>query len=395
MTRKVAICGVAVVLIGGAAMAARAWQPTKASSFANVLKIGVVVADPPATYGAVSRAVRDGLTLAQADLNAEWKDSPHVELVFRDSGGSATGANERLRELKKEGVSLVADVVGPEVLSGCVGTIRQEKILVLSGSNKDPSIANAFGPYFFRTAPTEAGVGGEVARWGHQLGVQVPLVIYTEGDRGEQLKSGFTRSWGVFTRPQLVAVAPGQVKAQGIVDRLSTLGPSDAIVLFTQASDTSEFLRELRSNQPKVPIIAPQSSLDVPELKGSVPELLPLVLMLATEAGATPNRRAAIETAWRKDLGRAPGAPTDVSPEVFAAYDTLQVLARAARETHGDVEATLPRLRVMDYDGCTGRIQFDTDRERCAPPAQRRALTDQGASIPWTPAEPRPSSERK
>jgi ABC-type branched-subunit amino acid transport system substrate-binding protein len=383
MNRKVAISLVLVALAVGAGLGSRAWsQPTaKSPQYSSVIKVGAVLVEPPATLGAVGRAVRDGLALAQTDLNAEWKDSPHVELVFKDSGGSAAGAIEKLAELKKEGISLIADVVGTDLLAGALGKIRDERVLVVSGSANDPKLATAKGaPYVFLAAPTENGLGNELGHFARELGIKKPVLAVTEGERGAHLRNGFLRFWAPFGRPSVVEIASGQAQAQKVAEKIAALAP-DALVLLTEPRDTRDVFSEIARASLDLRVLAPESTLSALDLKVA-PGILSKTLALAVEDSSPPPRRAAVEAAWKKA-----GGSGEARPELFSAYDALQVLARAARDGQGDPEKTIPRLRVMDYDGCTGRVAFDQEGFRRAPATKRRAFTDQGVSVPYSPFE--------
>lgn len=392
-TRQAVIALVIVGGVGAGIWAALPQHGATGRSYANLIRIGAVLADPPSSDGATSSAVREGFSLAQADLNAEWKDDPHVELVIVDSGGSASGASERLRELKKAGVQLVAEVVGSSTLAGCVAAVRDEKLLVLTATAYDPSLTSGLGQHFFRVTPNEGYLARELVREARLLGCQKPALVCPDGPEGELLANAFQQACVGTGLDRIFRVVPGQVGPQKIVDKLLKTAP-DAVLLLVSSQDAAEVAAGFQAEPSSVRVLGTSRSLDPEALrKAGAAALLgsPRLLFLAMPDQTVLPRRVAVEAAWRHEFGGKPGASQDPRPEVFAAFDALEVLARAARDMNSDVERTSAQLRTRDFDGATGRVCFDENGERRAPPLLRRTFTDKGVSIPFEIDQSKPA----
>jgi branched-chain amino acid transport system substrate-binding protein len=367
--------GLALVVIGALAVAAafllRRHDPR------DVIRIGSVVVDPPGTHGEVGRAVREGLQLAQADLNAEWSGEPSVELTIVDSGGSASGGNEKLNELHKSGIDLVLEVVGREIVTGCAGTLRNNKMLLVSATETGSELGRLLGPNSFRVRAAEGAEGAELARWAREVRVQKPVLVYAPS--GATAADSFAQTFGNVGPALQIAVPEDASHAAEVAERVASTAP-DALCLFVSAKQAADIVRAVREKKIAAATLGTHA-LGEAEFAKAGPDVASGALYVVGSAGTTPPRRAAITERWQKQFGS--GKTPD--PAVFLAYDALQVLARGARAAGSDVERTAARLRTQDYDGTTGRVTFDQNGDRQVEPFARFVLSETGAPTPYSP----------
>lgn len=376
MTRKKAILAIAIVLALGAGAAAYALRPRPQAG--EVLKIGAVLANPPASDGARSESVRQGFALAQKDLEKEWAGAVRLELVYMDSGGSAALAREKLDDLHKQGVDVIAEIVGDDVASGCAAEVRKNKMLVMSAIESAPELGGLLGPTSFRMGGGESAESVELAHWARELRAQRPLVVGTPSTK--RLVNAFAQAFGGLGRDLMLEIAEGGEGAQQVAER-AALRACDVVVLLVDSKTTVACLKALRESAVTAWVLA-SHVLGEPALISSAKDLLKRALFLTPPPAIDSPRRAAVAQAWRSEFGS--GTSKEPDQNVFLAYDALQVLSRAARDATGDVNKTTARLRAFDYDGCTGRVAFDENNNRKTSPSSRFMFTDGGAMIPFS-----------
>jgi branched-chain amino acid transport system substrate-binding protein len=341
------------------------------------LRIGSVIPEPPSSNHELGRAVREGATLAARDLEREWGGALRIELVFADSGGSKSTARAKLDDLRKKGIGLFLDVVDEEALRECSGIVREHKLCVVSATSRDPTMSGALGSWMLRVPPQEdGGSAHELGAWARELGVAHPVTLHGDDEHGASQKRGLMQALAM--NPRAFPVADGQLLAQGVIDKALETKP-DAVFLLLKPRDAAAALKELRKRAPEAKVFGAEG-LASPELAKLAGPDAAGVLFVEPEQSGPPPRRTAVEEAWRKEFGAA----KDPSPYLFYAYDALQVLARAAKEANGDPSKTVDQLRVIDYDGTSGRVAFDSNGDRRPPSFRRRTYTSEGVSIPFT-----------
>lgn len=366
---KVAIVTGAVVAIGFVVFGVRRAHAPK-------IRLGAVIADPPSSLGEVSRAVREGATLAALDLNTEWDGAAEVELVFVDSGGSASSATERLDELHKKGVDFLFDIVGQNVLTGCGGQLRNDKMLLVAATEAGPQWSSLLGPNSFRIRRLETGEGPALASWARQLRCQHPAIVCSPSQAAEA--DAFMKEFRDIGPGRRVDVPEGDVPAAQVVERVASIAP-DSVVLLVAAPQGAALVRALRHGGLKVPLLGSSALADPSFGKLAGADATGVLYVVAQPEPSTP-RHAAIAERWARQFSHD---ATDAPPGVFSAYDAVQVLGRAVKAAGGPaVERVAARLRTQDYEGTTGYIVFDSNGDRRSGPVARFVVGESGQGVP-------------
>ncbi len=333
------------------------------------------------TQTADERAARQGLRLAQQELNESWRaDDWGVELLEHDPGGALNSARDQLGRWRADGVTLLVEAIGSEQVLGCARELREDPpFTVLCAGCQRPGIGYTIGDGFFRVVPTAGVEGRELAEWARELGVQRPVVLrQTDDPRGEALQATFDIGAGGFGVQNVLDV-DSAAQAEWAAGELRKLSP-DALFLFVPA-------------EVGVALAGAAADLDLPLfVPGEVADALVAAkanlqrVHVARPAGASSDEIAA---ARRETVLERLGAAATAEPSAaLHAYDALHVLAHAARRAAGkEPLQLLLALRETRFAGASGVVEFDDDRERRAPRLRRRRFAD-GVEVPGYGGDP-------
>ncbi len=316
------------------------------------------------------RAVRAGLELALAQLNATRGDQLLVELVIKDPGGSAQTAAQHLEALQREGVTLVADIVAEDWVEACELTLRQHEELIAATSNPAPSLLHVGGARLTKIAPAPSAEGDALGRWAHELQPQTPLVLHAPGPVGQARRDAFGRAWGSLSDSLVLEVTDVEAQRAWLLERVRTLQP-DLLAILLPAASAEGVLAALGDALPAHVLLAEQ--VRVPEAARA---LAPRLRFVTCEADAAPGL-AAFRARW-SEAGHSGEPPL----RALLAHDALQVLVRAAWVAGGEPRRTLATLVDTSYEGASGHVSFEHEGARAPIRSRRMTYTREGVAVP-------------
>lgn len=133
------------------------------------LRIGLIVSNSgSAVLKQYADLVVDGVRVAEASASTPRRD---VEIVIRDDGGTAAGAEQAVRELEQQGVRVIVGPLMDEALLAAARARTSEDVLIISPTAvSDPfGVRNAYALNVVDTRGAEAL--GEYARRWDNIGV--------------------------------------------------------------------------------------------------------------------------------------------------------------------------------------------------------------------------------
>ncbi len=323
---------------------------------------------------AAGEAVIKAARLALRDAARRgWPAGMTPKLAIADASGPAWGrADDRLLQLifGQNTVALLTTSSGNLAhLSLQVGNKVGLPVMTLSS---DTTVTQIDMPWIFRLAPGDRAEAQALARAIYQRSRQSRVLIVASHDQdGRAGLHAFQRAVrALHALPpsvlQLDPLRPGTAVAE--LEALLLERRSQAIVLWTQPSQTRRLLYALRAAQPAPPIYLPQSAAQVgaglsftsrvenagnSTMTAASARSMPAIYTVAA-SGAASARRVRFVRNYRHITGQAP------SPVADEAYDAIRLIAAALRHAGPN------RARVRDwlasgrgYTGISGAIRFD------------------------------------
>jgi branched-chain amino acid transport system substrate-binding protein len=342
------------------------WASLAASLWAQTLKIGEV--DP--LTGGISQfgiGCHQGITLAFEELNAAGGVlGKKIELVTEDDqskpGQSATVVRKLITQDKV--IAILGDATSSATLESAP-IAQSDKIPMITPSATNPRITEV-GDFIFRVCFLDEFQGRVIARFAKQnLKAQnVAILTDTKQDYSVDLakffKDEFTKLGGTISVEQSYSTGDSDFRAQ--LTSIRAAKP-DAIYVPGYYQEVGLIIRQGRQIGLKMPFIgcdgwANQALLDI---GGKAVEGCYFTNHFSPD-DQTANVKQFVEK-YRQKYGSV--------PDTFGAlgYDAAHLLAGAIQRA-GTTETTAIRdalAKTADFDGVTGRISFDPNRNASKP----------------------------
>lgn len=130
------------------------------------LRVGLIVSSTGSSLlSQYADLIMEGVRVAEAAASTPRRD---VELVVRDDGGTAAGAERAVRELEQEGVRVIVGPLVDEALLAAARARSSEDVVIISPTAvSDPfGVRNAYALNVVDTRGAEA-LGEHARRWAH------------------------------------------------------------------------------------------------------------------------------------------------------------------------------------------------------------------------------------
>lgn len=341
-------CILCIVLLSGLLMRAQQGEP---------VRIGLLLPDSSseeARYGAefaVEEANRNGgvrgrkIELLTRSMEGPWGQGSKmaVDLVFEEKVWALLGTHQG------RNAHLVEQV------------IAKTQILFLSAWAADPTLSQAFVPWYFSCVPDSDRQAEALAalmrdktwsRWVLVTGKDYDSRVAAEalqrhlGDMKLQ-----STSMIYLERPE---------DLNRVLEELRGM-ESQAILLLGHPPLTTQFIRHLRSNKMDQPIYGTLSLLGEKAFVNARPDDLREAYALASDSWSKADNPSFF-AGFRKRYGRNPSATA-----VYA-YDGARLLIQAIRASGADREKLRQAMSEIRFEGITGTIRFDERGNRLGLP---------------------------
>ena len=338
--------------------------PASPSPAANVIRIGVPVAltGPGSTDDARFLL---GLHYAHSvDPSVDIGSTTYkIELVETDDSGTAAGAANAAKSLKKQALSAV---VGPFASQNARGTLlnyTQAGLPVLAlGSGEQSPAENVL-----TLGSPNTLTGGAAASLAQSLGKTHAAVVTDPADAGSQalgkaFEDAFAKLGGASDEFTFVA---GKKNDAALAQSIQSSG-ADVVFMVSGAEDGEAFLRQARGAGVSCPVIGP-SAWDAGFLLADAGDYSDEVYVVADYDGCGTDQVSAgfasRFSAWAKDAKDAMlknGGSTYASSYSALGYDAYMLLVKAIKSAaSADPKAIGDALKTVDYTGVTGKLAFD------------------------------------
>ncbi|MBI5881355.1 ABC transporter substrate-binding protein [archaeon] len=356
------LIGVLIVLVVVFGVTLAVWpgeQPVKSTAKATTkvakqpaeIKLGVIM---PLTGDAATlgQNMLKAMQLAVDEVNAEGGiKGAKLKLIAEDGkcgGKDASNSAQKLVNIDKVPV-ILGGQCSSETLA--VAPITEAaKVLTISQVSSNPSITDA-GDYIFRVYPSDSYEGSIAAQFAKDtLGAKKVAILYCQGDWCVGLKDEFKKTF-VANGGTIVAEEAYEQASRDLRSQLTKIKAKNADTLYfigyTEASIVGlKQIEELGMTEK----ILGGDAWDDPKIW--------------TDAGSagdgaiylTPS--SPVSDAFKAKLKSTIGLE-EVTLGVPQSYDSVKLVAQLMRQFGTDSTVLKDALYDLDYNGVSGRIQFD------------------------------------
>jgi branched-chain amino acid transport system substrate-binding protein len=334
-------------------MDATAFQ--KPDSPGKTVKIGLLIPDTnslAAIHGAE-------MAIRKANEKGGLNGIP-FQLVIRSMEGPwGTGS--------KQAVNLIFDEKVCALMSSGDGrnghlieqVATKARIVNLSSWASDPTLAQAFVPWYFSCVPTDLQQADALIEEIYNKRKIDRIALVSD--------NGYDSKLAVESFEKRVKSAVKQEPAQLSYDNLNqNFNPTieqikkadyRAIVLFGSPSSSVRLIKLLRENNMNLQIFGALSLSDENDLSEPDIKYYEKMVLLSPE-NTRGSKYSSFRTEFQKIYGRLPGAVAEYS------FDGMSVLIEAVRNAGTDHENIQKALEKTHFEGVTGLIQFDEKGKR-------------------------------
>ncbi|PZE19712.1 ABC transporter substrate-binding protein [Paenibacillus xerothermodurans] len=375
-----AVLGVSLLAGCGAQPASDNGAGASGGQAEQVAKIGYIgfISGSGAAYG---EAQKQGLELAQAELNEANKGKLKIELIVEDSGGKKESAINAANKLINQ--DNVVGIIGP-TLSGemfAIGPVASEAETPIFAISNTAEGINEIGEYVFRNSLPESvaiPAAMEVAIQKH--GIKKAAFIYAKND--DFSVSGFKTMKETAEKMGLTnlgeeSFSNGDVDFAAQLTKIKATNP-DALFVSALYKEGSLVVKKAREIGLNVPIIGGNgfNNPQVLEVAGPAAE----GLVVATPF--SPEKKDEHVQKFVKSFE----AKYNKKPDQFAAqaYDGLYTVAQSLLKTGKaeDRQALRDELaQLKDFNGVSGKLSFDEKRNPIGEPVV--VMVKEGKFIPF------------
>lgn len=325
----------------------------------DTIKIGLLIPDNK------SAAARQGAEIAIREANSKGGVNGQLfSLIVRSMEGPwGTGS--------RQAVNLIFDHEVYAIMGSHDGrnahlveqAATKSRVVFLSAWTGDPTLTQAFVPWFFSCVPNYNQQADALIREIYNKGKFSNIAVIS--DRSYDSRSALRNFLQKVT--DSVKPEPFQLfydnRSNSFIDLLSRIKISEvhAVVIFVEPPASLEIIRLMRQGKMMQPVFGFLALID--ENNGSPRHLLNYEnIVFVSSVNLSTKKGLAFSEEYKRTYGILPG---DVASY---AYDGMSILIEAIRNSGPDREKIQQSMAQISFDGVTGIIQFDEKGNRKGTP---------------------------
>jgi branched-chain amino acid transport system substrate-binding protein len=323
------------------------------------IRIGLLIPDGR------SLAARKGAELAVRNANDRGgiKGKPVRLIVKSMEGPWGTGSTQAVNLVFNDEVVALLGLHDGRNAHLVEQVAAKSRVVFLSAWSGDPTLAQAFVPWFFNAAFDDNRQAESLYREIYETRKfnRIAVVSNNAYDSGSALKNFLKRTGNSSSvKPLLLEFNENKDQAQDIIPGLKAAGP-DCIVLFVQPPASLRIIEQLRLNNLNVPVYCTPEQLDENLL--STDELSRYGdTRFVTSVDLSSQNGSAFVEEYKAVYETLPGAVAAY------AFDGMRILLDAIARGGTEREGLQKALLETDFEGVTGLIQFDERGSRKGSP---------------------------
>jgi branched-chain amino acid transport system substrate-binding protein len=336
----------AVVVIG------LVWWGASRNNMASgdAIKIGYIgpLTGDISSIGTVNKAA---IQVAVDEVNAAGGvNGKKIEMLYEDgSCNPLTAVSAAQKLINVEGVGIILGECSTEV--SAFGPMAMEKKVIVMGVVTSAPSLSTLGKYFFRDYPSDTLAGKFEADYAYNtLGARKVAILYHEGDYGLGLKNVFTEEFQKLGGSITIAEGAPQT-ATDYRTSLSKIKAANPDLIYAPMYPDGATLAMIQASQlgMKTKFFG-SDGFDDPKLQKAVSGKGTFLFAIPATAALPP--------ALQQKISAITGKP-DMPVGTGNSYDAVKIIAAAIAKAGTDPDKLAAALRATQYDGVSGRIEFD------------------------------------
>ena len=325
------------------------------STTAKTIKIGLLINNNS------SITARNGAEMAIGIENKkQGPDGLHFQLLIRSMEGPwGTGSKEVVNLVFKEKVWAVMGSHDARNAHLVEQVIAKTRIVFLSAWASDPTLSQAFVPWYFSCVPNDIQQADALIEeiYNKRKIMKIAVVSDKSHDSKLSLKSLLkVTKIAVKPQPMQLLYDNSNNNFKILLDKINEAG-IQGIILFGQPSTSLSFIRQLRQKKMNQPVFGALSLLgenDFDDVELAHYNNVTLV----TSGKWLGSKELSFQNEYQKKYGKMPGAAATY------AFDGMNLIIEAVKNSGLDREKIQGAMTKINYKGVTGPIQFDQKGNR-------------------------------
>jgi branched-chain amino acid transport system substrate-binding protein len=315
----------------------------------STIKIGLLIQDNN------SVEARNGAEMAIAEANKSGGfNGREFELIVKSMEGPwGTGSKQAVDLIFNDGVIAIAGSHDGRNAHLVEQVTTKAHIVFLSAWTGDPTLSQAFTPWFFNCAPNDNQqaemLAGEIKLKNYR---KVTLVVDDDYDTNSAFRSFIRKSAESYPEdPTTIKLDKSEQDLSETAGKIIRMKP-ECLVLFTNPATADKILYSLSKMSFSVPVYGPLLLIGENSPLYHHPDVLKNLLLFSS--GNWFNKeKSEFAFSYHNKFELWPGAPAAFS------YDAIMLIINGAKACEADKEKMKETLIHIEFKGTTGIIKFD------------------------------------
>lgn len=318
------------------------------STTAKTINIGLLINNN-------SIAAQNGAEMA---INIEnKKQGPHglhFQLLVRSIEGPwGTGSKEVVNLVFNDKVWALMGAQDSRNAHLAEQVIAKTRIVFLSAWASDPTLSQAFVPWYFSCVPNDIQQADALIEEIYNKRIITKIAVISDNSDDSKLPlQNFLKEIKISgkTEPMQLIHDNTNTNFEFFLDKIND-ADIQAIILFGQPSTSLSFIQKLRQSKMNLPVFGPlslfgKSDFDEKELTQFNN------VSLVTSGNWLHSKESSFQNEYQKKYGKIPGAAATY------AFDGMNLIIEAIKQSGLNREKVQEAMTKINYKGVTGPIQF-------------------------------------
>lgn len=282
--------------------------------------------------------VASGLKLAADEINAKGGiDGRQVKIISSDSGTDQAKSRTAAQKLLEQGADFIVPSCDYDIGGPAAQAASQKKVVSIGCAGGPLFGKTGLGPYVFNTyvgSPTDGAVLADFALskgWKTATAIRDDSLAYTT-ELCKNFEKEFEAGGGTVKSTEVMQNTDTSFSSQ--VSKVKSDNP-DFVMLCSYPTGGVTALRELRSADPKIPILG-TGAYDGTYWVKTVPGISDF--WIATSANRTGGNDSAAQNTFFKNLQKETGAEPTSALYTMSGYESLESIAKAVEKAGGKTD---------------------------------------------------------
>ena len=320
----------------------------------NPIRIGLLI------QNSSSVEAKNGAELAILTANNQGGyNGRKFELIVKSMEGPwGTGSKQAVDMIFNDGVVAIVGSHDGRNAHLVEQATTKANITFLSAWSGDPTLSQAFTPWFFNSVPND-NQQAEILLNELKKKDFKKIVVFADDDydANSTLKCFLRKSTERgFLMPDIIKTSKSEKDLSGIAETIMKKSP-DCLLLFTGQELAVKFLDELKKIKINIPVYGPMSLLGESSPINNYPEVSKNILLLTSGDWYQKNKSGFAED-YHEKFGSYPGAAAAYG------YDAMMIMIKAVKTAGAEKDKVHKALMETSYNGVTGVIKFDKKGNR-------------------------------